>query len=218
MTKSENVDQFMTRVMGIMNQIRLTREAIPYQCIVEKVLRSLLKKFKMVVTTILESKDLSRFSIDELIGSLLTHETRVHLTDESITNAFKTQFCFSRGRGRGIGRGHQGRGRIKSNQNSSGGHRQQNHNENFQGHRQQNLNQSFQPQRGKGRRSNDKSSIQCYYYKRFGHYESKFRKKHAYQLSGRAHISHHEGEIFKGMFLSCHKTEEHHKDIWLLDS
>jgi hypothetical protein len=44
--------------------------------IVEKVLRSLPKKFEMVGTTILESKDLSRFSTDELIGSLVTHETR----------------------------------------------------------------------------------------------------------------------------------------------
>jgi hypothetical protein len=70
MIKSENVDQFMTRVMGIVNQIRLTGEAIPDQCIVKKVLKILPKKFKMVVTTILESKDLSCFSTDELIGSL----------------------------------------------------------------------------------------------------------------------------------------------------
>jgi hypothetical protein len=31
MTESENVDQFMTRVMGIVNQIRLTGEAITDQ-------------------------------------------------------------------------------------------------------------------------------------------------------------------------------------------
>jgi hypothetical protein len=57
----------------------------------------------MVVTTILESKDLSNFSTDELMGSLLTHETRLYLEDEPITNAFKTQFYFNRGRGRGRG-------------------------------------------------------------------------------------------------------------------
>jgi hypothetical protein len=82
----------------------LTGEAIPDQRIVEKVLRSLPNKFEMVVTAILESKDLSKFSTDELMGSLLTHETRLHLEDESIANAFKTQFSFSRGRGRGRGR------------------------------------------------------------------------------------------------------------------
>jgi hypothetical protein len=61
MTESENVDYFMTRVMGIMNQIRLIGEAILDQCIVEKVLRILTKKFEVVVTVILESKDLSHF-------------------------------------------------------------------------------------------------------------------------------------------------------------
>jgi hypothetical protein len=90
MTESENVDQFMTRVMGIMNQIRLTSETITDQCIVEKILKSLPNKFEMIVTTIPESKDLSSFSIDELIGSLVTHETRLHLIDESISNSFKT--------------------------------------------------------------------------------------------------------------------------------
>jgi hypothetical protein len=79
MTESENIDQFMTRVMGIVNQIRLTGEAIPNQRNVEKVLISLPNKFEMVVIAILESKDLSNFSLDELMGSLLSHETRLHL-------------------------------------------------------------------------------------------------------------------------------------------
>ena len=126
MTESENVDQFMTKVMGIVNHIRLIGEDIPDQRIIEKVLRILPKKFEKVVTTILESKDLSNFSIDELKGSLLTHETRLHLEDESIINAFKNLFSFSRGRGKGRGRGHQGRGRSPSTNHSSEGHRQQN--------------------------------------------------------------------------------------------
>jgi hypothetical protein len=172
MTESENIDQFMTRVMGIVNQIRLTGEAIPDQRIVEKVLRSLPNKFEMVVTTILESKDLSNFSTDELMGSLLSHETRLHLEDESIANAFKTQFSFNRGRGRGRGKSHKGRGISPRNHHSG------------EGHTHQNQHQNFQPQRGRGRRSNDKASIQCYYYKKYGHYESECRKKQADQHSG----------------------------------
>jgi hypothetical protein len=210
MTESENVDQFMTRVMGIMNQIRLTGETITDQCIVEKILRSLSKKFEMVVTAILESKDLSSFSTNELIGSLVTHQTRLHLIDESISNSFKTQFSFSRGRGRGIRRGHQGRGSNQSNPHSSGGNRQQYPNQNFQGQRQQqqNQHQNFQPQRGRGRRSNEKTSIQCYYCKKYGHYESECRRKQANHLSSGAHVSNHMGETSRGMFLSSHKTEE----------
>jgi hypothetical protein len=84
----------------------LNGEDIPDQRIFEKVLIILPNKFNMVVTTIVESKDLSNFSTDELMGSLLTHETRLHLEDDSIKNAFKTQFSFNRGRGRGKGRGH----------------------------------------------------------------------------------------------------------------
>jgi hypothetical protein len=116
----------------------------------------------MVVTEILESKDLSSFSTDELIGSLVTHETRLHLTDESISNAFKTQFSFSRGRGKGRSRGHQGIWRNQSNPHSSGGNKQQYLNQNFQGqrHQQQNQHHNFHPQRGRGRRSNDKTRIQ----------------------------------------------------------
>jgi hypothetical protein len=132
MTESENVDQFMTRFMGIVNQIRSTGEDIPDQRIVEKVLRSIPKKFIMVVTTILESKDLSKFSIDELMGSLLTHDTIVHIEDESISNTFKTQFSFSRGIGIGRGRGHRGRGKSPSNNHSSEGHRHQNQIQNLQ--------------------------------------------------------------------------------------
>jgi hypothetical protein len=220
MTESENVNQFMTRVMGIMNQIRLIGETITDQRIFEKILISLPNKFEMVVTTILESKDLSSFSTDELIGSLVTHETRLHLTDESISNAFKTQFSFSRGRGKGRRRVHQGRGINQSNPYSSGGNRQQYLNQNFQGqrHQQQNQHQNFQPQRGKGRRSNEKSSIQFYYCKKYGHYESECRKKQANHLSGRAHVSNHTRENSRGMFLSCHKTEQQPKDLWLLDS
>jgi hypothetical protein len=151
MTESETVDQFMTRVMGIVNQIQLIGETITDQRIVEKILRSLPRKFEMVVTTILESKDLSRFSTDELIDSLVTHETRLHLTDESISNAFQSQFSFKRGKGRGISKG---RGNTQSNPHNSGGNRQQYPNQNFQGHRnqQQNQHQTFQPQRGRGRR------------------------------------------------------------------
>jgi hypothetical protein len=126
MPESENVDQFMTRVMGILNQIRLISESIPDQNIVEKVLKSLPKKFEMVVTSILKSNDLSNFSTDELMGSLLSHEIRLHLEYESIENSFKTQLSFNRGRDKGIGIGHKGRERIPRNHHSGEVHTHQN--------------------------------------------------------------------------------------------
>ena len=62
----------MTKFMGIVNQLRNDGEKeLTDQRVIEKVLRNLPKKFEMVVTSILESKDLTKFSIEELSGSLL---------------------------------------------------------------------------------------------------------------------------------------------------
>ena len=74
MSDSDSVDPFMTKVMGIVNQLCTNDETIVDHKVVEKVLRSLPKKYEMVVAAILESKDLSNFSVDALIGSLLSHE------------------------------------------------------------------------------------------------------------------------------------------------
>ena len=45
--------------------------------IVEKLLRSLPSIFDVIVTTIEETKDLTKFSVDELHASLMTHEQRL---------------------------------------------------------------------------------------------------------------------------------------------
>jgi hypothetical protein len=55
----------------------------------------------MVVVTIEESKDLSTLTVEELMGSLLTHENRFSRNTESLENAFQSQASISRGRGRG---------------------------------------------------------------------------------------------------------------------
>jgi hypothetical protein len=42
--------------------------------IIKKILRSLPERFKIQVTTIIESKDLDSMKIEELVGSLQTYE------------------------------------------------------------------------------------------------------------------------------------------------
>ena len=78
MKESETVDQFMTRVSGIVAQFQTYGEPLEQKIIVQKILRCLTKKFAMVVTAIEEAKDLSKFTLEELTGSLLPHEFAIH--------------------------------------------------------------------------------------------------------------------------------------------
>ena len=55
----------------------------------------------MIVTSIEEEKYLSQLTLEELTGSLLSHEARINQEEESLTNAFSTQDSLSIGRGRG---------------------------------------------------------------------------------------------------------------------
>ena len=65
--------------------------------IVEKVLRSLPSRFDVIVTTIEETKFLSKFIVDELYASLMTHEQILGRTTNSyLEHAFKTQMPFGR--------------------------------------------------------------------------------------------------------------------------
>ena len=67
----------------------------------------------MVVTSILESKDLTKFSMEALSGSLQSHEARFNLEDDTciLEHALKTKVYVDRGRGRGFGN-RKGRGRF----------------------------------------------------------------------------------------------------------
>ena len=63
-----------------------------------------------MVAAIEEEKDLEKLTVDELMGSLLSHEARIERNKNSTLEiAFKSQVHISRGRGRGRSRG-RGRG------------------------------------------------------------------------------------------------------------
>jgi hypothetical protein len=60
----------------------------------------------MVFISIQESKDLSKLTIEKLMGSLLSHESRINMEEESLEHSFNTEAFISNGRGRGnIGKG-----------------------------------------------------------------------------------------------------------------
>ena len=73
--ESESVDQFMTRVSGLVTQFQTYGELLEQKIVVQNILRCLTKKFAMVVTAIEEAIDLSKFTLEELTRSLLSHES-----------------------------------------------------------------------------------------------------------------------------------------------
>lgn len=70
MKQGEPIQAFFSGVHSIVNQIRSFGEKLIEQKVVERVLRSLPTKFDYVVVVIEESKDLTEYSLQELMESL----------------------------------------------------------------------------------------------------------------------------------------------------
>jgi len=161
-----------------------------------KVLRSLTLKFDHVVAVIEEVKDLS-VSVDELMGSLQSHEARLNISTDKVekktfqvkettTKQGESNRLASRGRGRGGFRG-QGHGRARG-RGRNGGQRQYNE-------------QSY-----------IKNDVQCHYCKRYGHIivDCLYKDK----IMNFATENEEENKIF----MACIEVDQKPSDLWLLDS
>ena len=81
----------MNQVMAVVNLLKIYSEEIKDQIVVEKVLIYLSTKFDVVVATIKEAKGLATLTVDELMGSLLSHEARIDRNkDSTLETAFKS--------------------------------------------------------------------------------------------------------------------------------
>ena len=76
MIESEKIDQCCTKVMNIVNEMRNHSDRISDQQVVEKILISVKEKYEYIVAITEETKDLSKLSIKELVGSFRAHEKR----------------------------------------------------------------------------------------------------------------------------------------------
>jgi len=92
MSSSETVDQYFTRVINLVNKMRVYVEDIPDSKVVEKILRTMPMKYDHVVTTILESHDTDTLSVAELQGSIESHVNRIlEKTEKVKEEALKSQ-------------------------------------------------------------------------------------------------------------------------------
>lgn len=175
MTDKESVQEYLSRVSTVVQQMRSYGETMTNEHVVGKVLRSLTSKYDHVVAAIEESKDMADYTFEELMGSLQAHEERLnrngekkeekafHVKGES-SNKEKTWQFSGRGRGRAGSRG-RGRGRGQNKE---------------------------------GKEQSYKGPLKCYYCKQPGHKEASCWKKEADEQKGdqKSNFVEHEQKLF----------------------
>ncbi|XP_039119130.1 uncharacterized protein LOC120255359 [Dioscorea cayenensis subsp. rotundata] len=74
----EGVQEYISRVVTITNQIKALGHKLKEPEVVSKILRSLAPKFDWVAVAIEESKEISKLNLDDLCGTLQAHEVKVN--------------------------------------------------------------------------------------------------------------------------------------------
>ncbi|CAO2830911.1 unnamed protein product [Amaranthus hypochondriacus] len=94
MKKGELMKDYFSRVIEIVNQMKSYGENISDEKIVKKILLTLTEKYDDIVAIIEETKDLSKISVEQLMGSLESHEQRKnrHNDEESEETALQAKF------------------------------------------------------------------------------------------------------------------------------
>ncbi|XP_043714735.1 uncharacterized protein LOC122663095 [Telopea speciosissima] len=82
MLENETIADIFLRFINIINKLKGLGKTYTKSENMRKILRSLLSKWRLKVTTIKESKNLNMVNMDELMGSLLTHEVELNEDDK----------------------------------------------------------------------------------------------------------------------------------------
>ena len=127
MKESESIQDFFSKVSTIINQIRSYGDTLDDKKVVHKILRSLPAKFEHVVAAIEISKDLSKLTVDELMGALEANEERIRrFSNQPLEQAFQAKISISNKNGE-VNQENEARRNYSRNQNT------RRRNQNFQG-------------------------------------------------------------------------------------
>ena len=94
METSEIIFEIFTRFTDIINGLKSLGKVYTNVEMVRKNLRCLPRSWGPKVTTIEEAKDLTKMSLNELLGSLMTHEITMKNNDEVDENKKKREITF----------------------------------------------------------------------------------------------------------------------------
>nr|XP_010939511.1 uncharacterized protein LOC105058324 [Elaeis guineensis] len=76
MKETENIFNYFSRILVIVNQLKRNGEKIDDVRVVEKILRSLTLRFEHIIVAIEEANDVDTLSINALMGKLQVHEQK----------------------------------------------------------------------------------------------------------------------------------------------
>ncbi|KAM1892747.1 hypothetical protein ACFX14_035869 [Malus domestica] len=158
MNEGESISDYHSRLIVIVNQMRINSERLDEVRVVEKILQSLTSKFEHVVTAIEESKDLEAMSAEELLGSLIVHEQRIqkNASPTTLEQALESKLNIDKPNG--------GRGQWNSRRGNSS---------NCSRGRARGRGRGYAQNRAQSqecRSTRGKAHIQCHSCKQYGHY------------------------------------------------
>ena len=217
MKDSENIQSYHARVMEIVNQMKTYGDNISDQHVVEKILISLTDKYEYIVAVIEETKDLTKLSIKELMGSLQAHEKRRMKQAEQSENAFLSK------------------AKMKPQQFAKKGGQNQEQKKPDWRNKRENYSSTYQKnQYDRGTSSNPKvfcnickrtshvsskcwfkGKPQCNFCRRFGHVEKDCRFKNYEKANFTEEQEDGKGEQ---IFYACHSSLHGDNKAWYIDS
>ncbi|XP_024961559.1 uncharacterized protein LOC112501997 [Cynara cardunculus var. scolymus] len=199
MRETDSIEEFYNRLIAIVNQMRLNGERLDDQRIVEKILRSLTRKFECVVLAIEESKYLTKLSLESLLGTLQSHELRIKQFETAATDQTFQVASNDKNKGR------------NNNKNTGS----------YKGHGRDVINEHSQEVQGKGFKGKGKkplSEIQCYNRQKFGHTKKFCRQKKFEENKDSTFMHEKEATELETMFMTCDTQSITDIGTWYVDS
>ncbi|XP_017420324.1 uncharacterized protein LOC108330347 [Vigna angularis] len=118
MDEGETVAEYLDKVQELVNKMRACKDAISYEYIVDKILRTLTPRFDHVVVAIEEARNLETMEIEELLHSLEAHEYHINERKQCQEQALQARSQF-KGK-KGFKKGGKGNRKCKDSQDHQG--------------------------------------------------------------------------------------------------